>query len=71
MSYFSEEIEIGIGELIFYCFIPTHAEAYYGKELLVLTLFRTGLSVILNLWFIEKRGLSRAFPLQYCWGYHP
>ena len=54
MSYFGDEIEIGIGELIFYSFIPAHVEAYYGFDLLVITLIMTGIGVMLNLWILER-----------------
>ncbi len=71
MSYFSEEIEIGIGELIFYSFIPAHVEAYYGFDLLVVTLVMTCIGVLLNLWVLEKRGFIAGLPAPILLGLSP
>jgi hypothetical protein len=71
MSYFSEEIEIGIGELIFYSFIPAHVEAYYGFDLLVVTLVMTGIGVLLNLWVLERRGFIAGLPAPILLGLSP
>jgi hypothetical protein len=71
MSYFSEELEIGIGELIFYSFIPAHVEAYYGFSLLVITLIMTCIGVLLNLWILEKRGFIAGLPAPILLGLTP
>ncbi len=71
MSYFGDEIEIGIGELIFYSFIPAHVEAYYGLDLLVITLMMTGIGVLLNLWILEKRGFIAGLPAPILLGLTP
>jgi len=62
MSYIDESIEIGMGELIFYSFIPAHVEAYFSYELLVLTLVMTGIGVLLNLWILQRRGVVAGLP---------
>jgi hypothetical protein len=62
MSYIDESIEIGMGELIFYSFIPAHVEAYFSHELLVLTLVMTGIGVVLNLWILQRRGVVAGLP---------
>jgi len=71
LSYFGDEIEIGIGELIFYSFIPAHVEAYYGLDLLVITLIMTGIGVMLNLWILEKRGFIAGLPAPILLGLTP
>jgi hypothetical protein len=62
MSYIDESIEIGMGELIFYSFIPAHVEAYFSQELLVMTLVMTGIGVLLNLWILQRRGVVAGLP---------
>jgi len=71
MSYFSEEVEIGLGELIFYSFIPAHVEAYYGLELLTITLIMTGIGVLLNLWILDKKGFIAGLPAPIFLGLSP
>ena len=71
LSYFGDEIEIGIGELIFYSFIPAHVEAYYGLDLLMITLIMTGIGVMLNLWILEKRGFIAGLPAPILLGLTP
>jgi len=71
MSYVTESVEIGIGELIFYCFVPAHVEAYYGLEMLVLTLVMTGVGVLLNLWVLEKKGFIAGLPAPILLGLSP
>jgi hypothetical protein len=62
MSYVGEEVEIGMGELIFYSFLPAHVEAYYGAGLLAVTLLMIGIGVVLNLWILERRGFVSGLP---------
>jgi hypothetical protein len=71
MSYVTESVEIGIGELIFYCFVPAHVEAYYGLEMLAMTLAMTGIGVLLNLWVLEKRGFIAGLPAPILLGLSP
>ncbi|HUV33675.1 MAG TPA: hypothetical protein VMW22_02000 [Candidatus Desulfaltia sp.] len=71
MSYVTESMEIGIGELIFYCFVPAHVEAYYGLEMLIMTLAMTGVGVLLNLWVLEKRGFIAGLPAPILLGLSP
>ncbi len=61
-AYVGGGVEIGIGELIFYSFVPAHVEAYYGMPLLILTLIMTVLGVLLNLWTLAKRGFLAGLP---------
>jgi hypothetical protein len=60
--FYWEDVEIGMGELIFYSFLPSHVEAYYGSDLLVVTLLMTGIGVALNLWILEKRRVVSGLP---------
>ena len=62
MSYVGEGIEVGMGELIFYSFLPAHVEAYFGVELLAVTLAMIGVGVFLNLWLLERRGVVAGLP---------
>jgi hypothetical protein len=71
MSYVTESMEIGIGELIFYCFVPAHVEAYYGLEMLAMTLAMTGIGVLLNLWVLEKKGFIAGLPAPILLGLSP
>jgi hypothetical protein len=71
MSYVTESLEVGIGELIFYSFVPAHVEAYYGLEMLAMTLVMTGIGVLLNLWVLEKRGFIAGLPAPILLGLSP
>jgi len=62
MSYVGEGVEVGMGELIFYSFLPAHVEAYFGVELLAVTLVMIGVGVFLNLWLLERRGVVAGLP---------
>ena len=62
LSYVGEGVEVGMGELIFYSFLPAHVEAYYGEGLLLVTLLMVGVGVMLNLWLLEKRGVVAGLP---------
>ncbi|MDP2899925.1 MAG: hypothetical protein Q8O47_03025 [Candidatus Bathyarchaeota archaeon] len=62
LSYVGEDVEVGMGELVFYSFLPAHVEAYYGSVLLVTTLLMIGIGVSLNLWVLEKRGVVAGLP---------
>ncbi len=62
MSYVGESVEVGMGELIFYSFLPAHVEAYFGVELLAVTLVMIGVGVFLNLWLLERRGVVAGLP---------
>ncbi len=62
LSYVGEDIEIGMGELIFYSFLPAHVEAYYGSTLLATTLAMIGIGVALNLWVLVRRGAVAGLP---------
>jgi hypothetical protein len=71
MSYIGESIEIGIGELIFYSFLPAHIEAYFSQDLLVMTLVMTGVGVLLNLWVLQKKGVVAGLPAPILLGLAP
>ena len=62
LSYVGENIEIGMGEFIFYSFIPAHVEAFYGLDLLALTLAMTSVGIVLNLWMLAKRSHLAGLP---------
>jgi len=61
-GYIGRSVEIGIGELIFYSFVPAHVEAYYDFSLLVLTLLMTVAGATLNLWTLSKKGSLAGLP---------
>jgi hypothetical protein len=71
MSYYSEEIEMGLGELIFYSFIPAHVTAYYGPEMLYMTLLMTGIGIFLNLWMLNRSGMIAGLPAPIFLGLSP
>lgn len=71
IGYFSEDIEMGLGELIFYSFIPSHIIAYYGQQMLITTLFMTGIGIYLNLWMLTKRGMIAGLPAPIFLGLSP
>jgi len=62
VGYVGEGGELGMGELIFYSFLPAHVEAYYGEGLLLMTLLMVALGVLLNLWILGKRGVIAGLP---------
>jgi hypothetical protein len=62
VGYVGEGVELGMGELIFYSFLPAHVEAYYGEGLLLVTLLMIALGVLLNLWILGKRGVIAGLP---------
>jgi hypothetical protein len=62
VGYVGEGVELGMGELIFYSFLPAHVEAYYGEGLLLVTLLMVALGVLLNLWILGKRGVIAGLP---------
>jgi len=62
LAYVGRNVEIGIGELIFYSFVPAHVEAYYAFPLLVLTLMMTMIGIMLNLWMLNKKGVLSGLP---------
>jgi len=62
VGYVGEGVELGMGELIFYSFLPAHVEAYYGEGLLLMTLLMVALGVLLNLWILGKRGVKAGLP---------
>ena len=62
LSYVGEGVEVGMGELIFYSFLPAHVEAFFGWGLLVVTLIMIVVGVLLNLWLLEKRGVVAGLP---------
>jgi hypothetical protein len=62
LSYVGERVEVGMGELIFYSFLPAHVEAYFGWGLLAVTLTMIGIGIALNLWLLEKRGVVAGLP---------
>jgi len=62
VGYVGEGVELGMGELIFYSFLPAHVEAYYGEGLLLMTLLMVALGVLLNLWILGKRGVIAGLP---------
>jgi len=61
-GYIGQNVEIGIGELIFYSFVPAHVEAYYDFPLLVLTLLMTAAGVMLNMLILSKKGFLAGLP---------
>lgn len=61
-SYVGQNVEIGIGELIFYSFVPAHVEAYYDLPLMVLTLVMTAAGVLINLWTLSRKGIVAGLP---------
>ncbi|HEX9913633.1 MAG TPA: hypothetical protein VGB32_01830 [Candidatus Bathyarchaeia archaeon] len=71
MSYVTDTMEMGVGELIFYSFVPAHVEAYYGLEMLLVTVAMTGVGVLLNLWVLEKRGFIAGLPAPILLGLSP
>jgi hypothetical protein len=71
LSYIGEGVEIGMGELIFYSFLPAHVEAYYGNDLLIATLLMIGIGVILNLWALKKKGVVAGLPAPILLGLTP
>jgi hypothetical protein len=71
VGYVTESVEVGIGELIFYCFVPAHVEAYYGPVMLGMTLVMTGIGVVLNLWVLERRGFIAGLPAPILLGLSP
>jgi hypothetical protein len=71
MSYVTDAMEMGVGELIFYSFVPAHVEAYYGLEMLLVTVAMTGVGVLLNLWVLEKRGFIAGLPAPILLGLSP
>ena len=71
MSYTTESLEIGVGELIFYSFVPAHVEAYYGLEMLLMTVAMTSIGVLLNLWVLERRGFIAGLPAPILLGLFP
>ena len=71
MGYVTESVEVGVGELIFYSFVPAHVEAYYGPVMLVMTLVMTGVGVLLNLWVLERRGFIAGLPAPVLLGLSP
>jgi len=62
VGYVGEGVELGMGELIFYSFLPAPVEAYYGEGLLTVTLLMIALGILLNLWILEKRGVIAGLP---------
>lgn len=71
ISYVGEDVEVGMGELIFYSFLPAHVEAYYGEGLLLVTLLMVGIGVMLNLWLLERRGVVAGLPAPILLGLAP
>ena len=71
MSYVTDTLEMGVGEIIFYSFVPAHVEAYYGLEMLLVTVAMTGVGVLLNLWVLEKRGFIAGLPAPILLGLSP
>lgn len=61
-GYVGHSVEMGIGELIFYSFIPAHVEAYYDLPLLVPTLAMTLAGVLVNLWILNRKGYLAGLP---------
>jgi len=62
LAYIGQNMEMGIGELIFYTLVPAHVEAYYDFHLLVLTLLMTMAGVLLNLRTLSKKGFLAGLP---------
>jgi hypothetical protein len=61
-SFKGEGVEIGLGELIFYSFLPAHVQAYYGTNLFIQTLAMIGIGIIFNLWILQKRSIVAGLP---------
>lgn len=61
-GYSGGGVEIGIGELIFYSFIPAHVEAYYSLPLLILTLVMTVFGIFVNVWMLGRKGFLAGLP---------
>ncbi len=71
VGYVGEGVELGVGELIFYSFLPAHVEAYYGEGLLLMTLLMVAVGVALNLWILGKRGVIAGLPAPILLGLMP
>lgn len=71
MSYVGEQVEVGMGELVFYSFLPAHVEAYYGDGVLLATLTMIGVGVALNLWLLKRRGVIAGLPAPILLGLTP
>jgi len=71
IGYVGDDIEIGIGEFIFYSFVPSHVEAFYGLKLLVPTLAMTFIGVALNIWMLSKRSHLPGLPAPIFLGLSP
>jgi hypothetical protein len=61
-GYVGERVEVGMGELIFYSFLPAHVEAYYSPTVLILTVMMTLTGVLLNLWMLTKKEILAGLP---------
>jgi hypothetical protein len=70
-GYVGASVEVGIGELIFYAFLPAHVGAYYATPLLLLTLAMIGLGVLVNLWALNRRRYLPGLPAPLLLGVTP
>lgn len=61
-GYSGGGVQIGIGELIFYSFIPAHVEAYYSLPLLILTLAMTMFGIVVNTWMLGRKDFLAGLP---------
>jgi hypothetical protein len=71
LSYVGERVEVGMGELVFYSFLPAHVEAYYGDGVLLATLTLIGVGITLNLWLLNRRGVIAGLPAPILLGLTP
>jgi len=71
LSYVGEHVEVGMGELVFYSFLPAHVEAYYGDGVLLATLALIGVGITLNLWLLNRRGVIAGLPAPILLGLTP